>query len=147
MTSSADAFWGEPLHVYSRANAIDDGTLVNVDALSPDLAKLRREHFPRLTGPSPVVLTAAVWAVVDKAVKNRRWMNDPVGVLHDVFWMSRGAVRQAAAMATANGVSGQATFRVIIRGAGRQSLWDFVAHVGPGDDGEPVVTYLMPGED
>lgn len=38
-------------------------------------------------------------------------------------------------------------FRVIIAGAGRQRNYDFKLQVGPGDNGEPVITIMLPSED
>ena len=38
-------------------------------------------------------------------------------------------------------------FRVIIAGAGRQRNYDFKLAVGPGDQGEPVITIMLLDED
>ena len=79
-------FWenADVIHSYSRAQAIEDGVLVDLSALSP----VCREHYK-----FPVACTAAVWAIVDKAVKNKKCYNDLNGVLHDILWMSKACKR------------------------------------------------------
>lgn len=119
------------IYSYSRAQAIEDGVLVD---LSEKFGDLVREHYK-----VPVAVTASVWEIITKAVNNPRWMNDFDGVIHDILWMSRVYFRPLSE-------SGR-IFRVKIRGAGRKSLFDFKLVVGPGDEGEPVATISLPNED
>ena len=129
MSAMQDLF-GEVISSYSRAQGIEDGVLVDLSELAPDVCG---QHFKY-----PVVCTSAVWAIIDKAVNHPKWMNDLNGVIHDMLWMSRfgRSVNQ-----------GTRLFRVIIKGAGRRSNFVFKIVCGPGDDAEPVMTIMMPEED
>lgn len=124
-------FWGdaEVIHSYSREEAIADGVLV--DAQLGDFADVTRQHH----GPTPVAMTAALFALIEKAVAHPRHCNDFAGVWHDICWMSRGALRNAPA-------GERRRFRVIITGTGRRKYHDLVAVW----DGE-AVTYMLPNED
>jgi hypothetical protein len=126
----SDPIFGEVISSYSRAQAIEDGVLVDLSAVAPEVC---RQHFK-----TPVACTAEVWSTIDKAVKNKRWMNDLNGVIHDLLWMSRCYARPGHA---------SHLFPVIIRGAGRKSKFTFKAVCGPGDQGEPVITIMLPQED
>lgn len=113
---------------YSRAQALEDGVLI--DLTEADVAK---GHFKY-----PLACTAAVWALIQKAVNNKKWMNDQAGVLHDICWMSRfGQVVDPTTR----------LFKVIITGTGRRkNHWlKIVCH--PGDTPEPVLTIMLPEED
>lgn len=121
----------KPIHVYTRADAIRDGVLVDLMAVAPDIC---RQHYKY-----PVACTAAVWNLVGQAVRSRRWMNDINGVIHDILWMSRVAGRKVTPSTV--------IFSVIIRGAGRRSNHPLKLDVGPGDRGEPVITIMLPEED
>lgn len=127
----ADVF-GKVISSYSRAQAIEDGVLV--DLMQDEMANVARQHYK-----FPIACTAAVFAVMQKAVENPRYCNDYAGILHDMLWMSRCVGRKLNDFAV--------LFRVIIQGAGRSKYHDFKLAVGPGDRGEPVITILMPGED
>ena len=113
---------------YSRAQAIDDGFLV--DLSEADGAK---GHFK-----FPLACTVGVWAIIEKAVNNPKWHNDLAGVLHDICWMSRfgRAVDPTTRL-----------FKVVIKGAGRKSKFTFKIVCGPGDTPEPVLTIMLPEED
>ena len=121
----------ELIFSYSRAEAIEDGVLVNLSEVAGDVC---RQHYK-----VPVACTAAVWAIIERAIKNPRWSNDLNGVVHDILYMSRKASRA---------VDGSTVvFTVIITGAGRRRYHQFKLVVGPGDGGEPVATIMMRGED
>ena len=122
--------FGEPISVYTRAQAIEDGTLVDLSKVAPDVCA---QHYK-----VSVACTAAVWGVIDRAVKNPRCLNDVNGVVHDVLWMSK-VCAQVVDTSTR-------LFKVIIRGAGRKSSYVFKAVVGPGDSGECVLTISEPDE-
>lgn len=119
----------ELIHAYTRAQAIEDGVLV--DLSDADGVK---GHFKY-----PLACTAAVWAVIDRAVKNEKHCNDLAGVLHDVCWMSKVCARSIDPTTR--------IFKVIITGAGRKKYHTFKMVCGPGDDAEPVLTLMMPEED
>lgn len=113
---------------YSRADALEDGQLV--DLTETDGAK---GHFKY-----PLACTAAVWALVERAVNNTKWMNDLAGVLHDICWMSRfGQVVDPTTR----------IFKVIITGTGRRRNHWLKIVCGPGDTPEPVLTIMLQSED
>lgn len=132
-SSLADLF-GETVYAYSRAQAIEDGTLVNFSDPESDTAPICQQHYKY-----PVACTAAVFAVMQKAVENPRHGNDYAGILHDMLWMSKVMNRKID--------ESTVIFRVIITGAGRSKYFDFKLVVGPGDQGEPVITIMLPNED
>lgn len=121
----------EYISVYTRQQAIQDGFLVDINALSSDLDKLAKEHYK-----FPICFTAELWAVVDKAVKNKKWMNDLSGIIHDILWMSRAYKMTISPSAV--------RFTVIITGAGRKKNHVLELQVHGGDSGEPVITVGYP---
>lgn len=124
-------FFGPVIHSYSRAQAIEDGVLADLSRLAPVIC---REHFKY-----PVACTAAVWAIIELALRpNRAHANSLTGVLHDVFFMSKMRFRKVD----------EATriFQVKIVGAGRKALFQFKVVCGPGDTAEPVLTFMLPEE-
>ena len=52
------------ISVYTRQQAIEDGFLVAINSLSPELDKLAKEHYKH-----SICFTSALWAIVDKAIK------------------------------------------------------------------------------
>jgi hypothetical protein len=113
---------------YTRAQAIEDGVLVDLSEM--DGAKGAFKY--------PLACTAAVWAIIDKAVNNPKHCNDLAGVLHDISWMARfgRSLDQSTTL-----------FQVIIKGAGRKSKFTFKIVCGPGDNAEPTLTIMLPEED
>jgi len=120
------------ISTYTRRQAIEDGVLV--DASVGDLAEVSRQHYKH-----PVAMTAAVWGLIDRAVKHPKHCNDYKGVWHDILWMSR-------VCPTKKWATGR-LFLVIITGVGRKRNHTLKIECGPGDDGEPVLTIMLPEED
>ncbi|MEV4850478.1 DUF6573 family protein [Acinetobacter lwoffii] len=119
------------ISIYTRQQAIEDGFLVAINSLSPKLDQLAKEHYKH-----PICFTSALWAVIDKAVKNEKWLNDLEGVIHDILWMSRAYKKPLSPSAV--------RFTVIITGAGRKRNHILDLHVHGGDQGEPVITIGYP---
>jgi hypothetical protein len=136
----ADPFAGaEIIHAYSRAQAIADGVLVEVPA---DIA--REAGFT-----VQVALTAAAWAdcVAWTADDEQRTgaCQDEQGRLWDVLYLTRCRIRRA--LPGVDQVRVQVS-RVPRAGGGVQPRpVSLIAHCGPGDDGQPVITIMQPGED
>lgn len=126
-----DGFWGKPVSIYTRAQAIADGVLVDLSAILPDVC---RQHYKY-----PIACTAAVWAIIDAAVRSKHHMNSVAGIVHDILWMSRVYRRQLSPDTVIT--------RVAITGAGRKKVYGFKLVAGPGDDAGPVITIMLPGED
>ena len=119
--------------IYTRAQAIADGVVV--DATGGDLAAISAQHFPGVH----IVMTAAVAALIQKAVDHPDHGNDWKGVWHDVLWMSR--------VAPVKSFPGGRLFKVVITGTGRKRLHTLKLQIHPGDKGEPCATVMLPEED
>jgi hypothetical protein len=120
--------WGVP----GVADALRDGVLIDVSSTA------REAGFKY-----PVALTAAAWAKCI-AVPPGVFCQDEAGRLCDVLTMLRHAVRGQGS--DARGVR----FGVHVRNDNRERTPPLVrlkALCGPGDEGEPVITILLPDED
>jgi hypothetical protein len=134
-----DAIFGEALNFisgYSRAQALADGVLV-------DVSEVAKEAGFRV----PVALTTGVWerAVAWSAADTaRQTPQDESGRLWDVLWMAYVAARRAS-----GGCQVPYQLHVVPRGgrATRARLLTLHMQIGPGDDGEAVITITLPGED
>ena len=133
----AESYFGEVISTYTRAQAIEDGVLVDAGPIVNEVGfKL------------PVVLTSAVWAdcVVWNEDDSRQQVHqDQSGRLYDVLFMAAFAIRTSAVSSDRllyelyrvprDGYSTEAksvTLKLII---------------GPGDHGEPVMTVMLLNED
>ena len=127
---SHDSFFGEVISVYSRAQALEDGMLVDCSALA-------REAGIRF----PIALTRAAWDLcVALSPAAERACNDETGRLWDVVWMLSCAIRSG-------GGGTEVAFEIrCVTTSARPSLVRLKALCGPGDDAEPVVTIMLPGE-
>lgn len=120
------------IHSYTRAQALDDGTLIDVTELARDAGFT-----------APVAVTAAVWAdCVAWDQSQEVAPQDETGRLWDVLAMARFA-------AGLHGDSCRLRFPLmrIPRGGLRPSTTHLILAIGPGDHGEPVVTIMQPQED
>lgn len=124
-------FWAdaEQIAVYTRADAIDDGALV-------DVSETAREAGFRY----PVALTGAAWGLIEN-IPAAYGHEDVDGRLWDVLWMGVMAARRAP------GDVDRVSYRLTLHTDDAGELVDLVLHIGPGDAGEPVITIMLPGED
>jgi len=120
------------LSSYSRADALDDGALL-------DVSPTAREAGLRW----PVALTCAAWDLcVAVSPAADRAGQDESGRLWDVLWMLRHAIGQAGA-----GNRQQLVFHVhIVTETEHAVPISLQAHVGPGDDGAPVIAIMLVDE-
>ena len=133
---SAESFFGEVISTYTRAQAIEDGVLIDAGPTAKEVGfKL------------PVALTSAVWSdcvVWTDSDSQKMPFQDQSGRLYDVLFMASFAIRMRADSGDRmlyelyrvprDGYSTEAkpvTLKLII---------------GPGDQGEPVLTILLPEE-
>jgi hypothetical protein len=118
------------IHVYTRAQAIADGVLIDVSVMA------REAGFK-----VPVALTAAVWSDC-VAWPFQDGLQDEPGRLWDVLTMARLEAKR-------HGNLQVLPFRVlrVPRGGSKPQLTQLTLHIGPGDEAEPVITILQPGED
>lgn len=130
--------FGEVIHSYTRAQAIEDGVLVDVSETA------RQAGFVW-----PVAMTAAAWedcVAWSEEDSRRQAYQDETGRLWDVVWMASRAVKAAAR--AGEQASLFQLFRVPRGGRGvRPRLATLKVMVGPGDGSEPVITILLPHED
>ncbi len=121
----------EIIHAYTRAQALEDGVLV-------DLTDLAREAGFRL----PVAVTQGVWAVLNPTKELEEAGQDMTGRAWDMLTILRHSIRGASA-------TDEIRFApLFMREPGEKvepvEMW---AKCGPGDDAEPVVTVMLKGED
>ncbi|MGE3420372.1 MAG: DUF6573 family protein [Bradyrhizobium sp.] len=130
-------FFGEVISVYTRAQALADGVLI-------DAGPMAREAGFRW----PVALTTAAWedcVAWSESDSDRQTHQDQSGRLWDVLFMAAYAARANAAAGS------ELRFELCrVSRDGRSTeaeLTTLKLIVGPGDDGEPVMTILLPNED
>ena len=116
--------FGETIYSYSRAQAIEDGVLVDLSQ-----ADSIRQHWKY-----PFACTSAVWAIIEEALQQPG--QDVSGICHDISTMAKLAIHN-----TRN--ADQILFTVIITGK-KHAL---KLHIGPGDTAAPVLTLMLPYED
>jgi hypothetical protein len=121
----------DQIHRYTRADAVGDGVLIDVSAVA-------REAGIRY----PVALTRAAWERC-VAVPPGVACQDEAGRVWDVVFLLRCAIGR--------GDGGPVVrFGVHVRNDDRERTPPLVrlkALCGPGDQGEPVVTVMLPDED
>lgn len=132
---SMKEIFGEAISIYTRAQAIEDGVLV-------DVTETAREAGFRF----PVALTRAAWEDCvswNDADNKRQTYQDEAGRLWDVLYMASLAARRNSGSEVRFQL-----YRVPRGGRGvRPRLVALQMHCGPGDEGEPVITISMLGED
>ena len=129
--------FGPIISSYSRAQAIDDGILV-------DVSETAREAGFTI----PLALTRTVWTRLVALPEGYTGFQDEKGRLWDVLWMaSRYALRGAD--------SDRVNMCVLVRDI-RKDLHDShnpprkhfpIVAIGSGDAGEPVITIMFPEDD
>jgi hypothetical protein len=136
-TDPVTEFFGEVISTYSRAQAIEDGVLV-------DVGEMAIEAGFRI----PVALTSAAWSdcvVWSDADSERQVYQDQSGRLFDVLYMAHHAIRSSRSGGD------RLTFelyRVPRDGKStKAAITTLKLIVSPGDQGEPVVTILLSDED
>ena len=134
---SAESFFGNVISTYTRAQAIEDGVLIDVGSMAKEAGF-----------KWPVALTADAWAdcvAWTDADSQQQVHQDQSGRLWDVVYMASHAIR------TSKDSGDRLLFQLYrVPRDGRSTeavLVTLKLIVGPGDSGEPVVTILLPNED
>lgn len=130
----SDEIFGAAVYSYSRAQAIEDGVLI-------DAGQMAREAGFRV----PVAITQAAWSDCVAWGANdstaQTWQ-DEEGRLWDVLFMARLAARRAKSRVEFE------LHRVPRDGYSMQAEpTPLQMVIGPGDSGEPVITILLANED
>jgi len=124
-----NSIFGEVISAYPRAQALADGTLIDVTVQAAEAGF-----------KVPVAVTAAVWSEViawSDADSARQIHQDERGRLHDLLWVAFNLARHHKA---SNRMAVQ-HYRVQRGGGARRKPINLVMVIGPGDDPAPVVTY------
>ena len=116
------------ISVYTRAQAIEDGVLVDVSSVAREAGikyptVVTRRLYDEYIAPDP--------RAVGQSASGRLW---------DVLWL----LRCAAARSNGDRIDFEVIF---IMKATQKRTVRMYALCGPGDDGEPVITIMLPDED
>lgn len=125
-----DDFWGEPISVYSRAQAIGDGQLI-------DISELAREAGFKY----PTAITATAYGQwIRPSARDARNGQDANGRLWDMLVSMSVALRGA----TDTNIM---RFLFLVAKDGHNQYADLKVIIGPGDTRAPVLTIMLPDED
>lgn len=126
-------FFSPPIHRYTRAQALADGVLIDVSTPA------RAWGFVY-----PVALSARVWDLVTAIPAAYAWQ-DSAGRLADVLGMARYRIQGYRGDASTLCFTLRLPTQPPDEAASLYVTLKIV--VGPGDDGAPVLTILLPDED
>lgn len=138
---SLEDLFGEPIHVHTRAELIEDGDLIEA---SPRLVREAGILFPVCY--SRRAYTGAIeWTEVDER-RRPGYGQSTAGREWDVLYIAALAMRCSKRR---NDGASTVPFQVyaVSAEAGKAVPHRLYVHVGPGDDAEPVLTILCEGED
>ena len=134
---SAESFFGDIISTYTRAQAIEDGVLINISPIAEEAGF-----------EWPVAMTAGAWAdcvAWSDRDNQAQAYQDQSGRLWDVIFMAF----QAISLSRETG--DRLLFRLYrVPRDGRSTdaeLTTLKLIVGPGDSGEPVITIMLVDED
>jgi hypothetical protein len=132
----SESIFGDPISVYTRQQAIEDGVLV--DLMQSETVGLVREAGFRF----PVAMTAGAFgATVAEMGKALPAGQDLQGRLWDVLWMLKLAIKSSKPG------NDRVKFSVVVWDGKRRNKVNLWSLCGPGDTGEPVITIMLEGED
>ena len=135
--SGNDAPFGPVISVYTRAQAIGDGILVDVS----DTA--REAGFS-----IPVAVTRAVWERLVALPEGYLGFQDESGRLWDLLWMARHHALRASGSDRVKMCVLVRDIRKDLRDSNRPPRRHFpIVAIGAGDAGEPVVTIMFAEDD
>jgi hypothetical protein len=126
---------------YSRAQAIEDGVLVDVSGLFPDLIQNAGFKYP--IAMTSAAFNACVWPVdnEEEAAKLERLCQDTKGRMWDVLWMLKYGIAKSQAGDLVN-------FELRVRQPNnRLTIQRLKSMCHGGDAAEPVITIMLPDED
>lgn len=113
---------------YTRAQAIEDGVLIDVSEIANEAGFLW-----------PVAITAEIWSLIEAIPPRFQGIQDIQGRLWDVLWMARHAAKRG----------GDETLYRLILHHGRKAYVTLKMVSGPVGplDPSPCITIMMPWED
>ena len=119
------------IYSYTRAQAIADGVLIDVTAVA------------KATGfKVPTVITDNLYRqYVEVPTGLQAEGQSTAGRLHDLLTLALFAARSSKG-------TDRVYFNVsFLMGPGRSETINIIAHIGPGDHAEPVLTLMLPEDD
>jgi len=125
------------IYSYSRSQALNDGVLIPAD---PDLC---REAGFKI----PIAITDHLWGLIEPGNLDEIPSQSVTGRLWDLLWMFRLSVSDPK-----NHGKNQLRYKLVLleKKPGcpcRLEQYDISAVCGPGDQGEPVITLMLPEDD
>ena len=124
-------FWedAEIISTYTRKQGIEDGVLIDVT----EIAKEAGIKYP-------VAVTQNLWSSWVEVPEGLEGLQDETGRLWDVLYMLSIAARKATGP--------DLTYSVLFQTKERKmEKVELIAVCGPGDNAEPVITIMLPGDD
>jgi hypothetical protein len=130
-----ESFYGEVISTYTRAQAIEDGVLVDAGSIALEAG---------FTGP--VALTSAVWAdcvAWSDGDSQKQVHQDQSARLWDLLYLAAYAVRAST------GSGDRLLYERVPRDGHSTDAQPVTLKliIGPGDHGEPVMTIMLVNED
>jgi len=126
-SATMEDVFGPVIHAYTRAQALADGVLI-------DVSKMAAEAGFRV----PVAITANLQADINDIPASKSFQ-DHDGRLWDVLYMGRLAALRGGDESTRH-------YNLIMH-TGRKTYYTVKMMIGPGDNGEAVITLMRPDED
>ena len=128
MSSNPQNIDQEIIYTYSRAQALEDGELVDFSEWAS--AKSGFSGGFKI----PVAVTSSLFETIKNIPEGSG--QDIRGRAHDVLFM--------ASLAAKRSTDSRLAFRVIMTEGNRDKVLELIMDIGPGDEGEPVVTIGFP---
>ncbi len=137
--SNSENFWSDAEIVfrYSRKQAMRDGVLV--DCTNADFGDLCRQLGIRVN----VAMTAGAWSATVGGIDEPLPPGQSIeGRLWDVLYAWRYAI------SLSGGETDRVDFKVsVLKDEGKREVVNLWSLIGPSDEGEPVITIMLQGED
>lgn len=132
-----EKLFGDVIFSYTRKQAIEDGVLIDVSSLAKEAGM-----------KYPTVVTAEVWASYVEVPEKAKYQ-DETGRLWDILWMLYMSIKHPSIASYYSLENSEIHFKVYVHqdDSKPSELVTFKALCGPGDEGEPVMTIMMPWED
>lgn len=121
----------EVISAYTRADALEDGVLVDISSLAKEAGF-----------NAPVAVTRALFEILDPTDDLKSEGQDFEGRAWDMLWILRSAIRKS-------NYPDQTHFAplFILKPNGKPEPVKMWAQAGPGDNMELVITVMLEGED
>jgi hypothetical protein len=145
MTDAMREIFGEPISTYTRAQAIEDGVLIEISTTAREAGIVW-----------PVAMTAAAWADcvewTDATEKRKGYTGQSEsGRLWDVCWMLSRVVLRAARQGLQASPANPMYVEMLRTPREGRGIKPRLVHlkfiVGPDDNGRPCITVMLPSED